>query len=172
MILIPASLKKPPSIPISPNSFSISTTFLPENDSAISFLIRVVFLHPKNLKWCLFLSLNSSPFSARSLPGFPGAGSERFLLISFTAWEQWHLALIPNSYILMTFPCFVNRHGRNTARRLPLHSDRTWIPYAEVHRNKKHSETGSFWDPRNKIILKLPETGYTEACPPWHFVVK
>ena len=45
--LIPASCKKPPSIPISPNSFSISTTFSPLYASWISFLINVVFPAPK-----------------------------------------------------------------------------------------------------------------------------
>ena len=44
---IPESFKKPPSMPISPNSFSISTTFSPESASASSFLIKVVFPAPR-----------------------------------------------------------------------------------------------------------------------------
>jgi len=48
VILMPASFKNPPSIPISPNSFSMSTTCWPLNDSAISFLISVVFPAPRN----------------------------------------------------------------------------------------------------------------------------
>ena len=44
---MPASLRKPPSMPISPNSFSIRTIFWPEKDSASSFLINVVFPAPK-----------------------------------------------------------------------------------------------------------------------------
>ena len=47
VISIPASFKKPPSIPISPNSFSMSTSFSPVNASAISFLISVVLPAPK-----------------------------------------------------------------------------------------------------------------------------
>ena len=47
VMLMPASCKKPPSIPISPNSFSIKTTFSPAYASLISFLIRVVLPAPK-----------------------------------------------------------------------------------------------------------------------------
>ena len=47
VIFTPASCKKPPSIPISPNSFSIKTTFSPAYASLISFLISVVFPAPK-----------------------------------------------------------------------------------------------------------------------------
>ena len=46
-ISIPASFKKPPSIPISPNSFSIRTTCWPFSASPRSFLIRVVFPAPR-----------------------------------------------------------------------------------------------------------------------------
>ena len=48
VISIPASFKKPPSIPISPNSFSMSTTCSPASASFKSFLISVVFPAPKN----------------------------------------------------------------------------------------------------------------------------
>ena len=47
LILMPDSSRKPPSMPISPNSFSISTTCWPWKDSRISFLIRVVLPAPK-----------------------------------------------------------------------------------------------------------------------------
>ena len=47
VIFTPASCKKPPSIPISPNSFSIKTTFSPTYASLISFLISVVLPAPK-----------------------------------------------------------------------------------------------------------------------------
>ena len=47
VIWTPASLRKPPSTPISPNSFSTRTTFCPLNASAKSFFIRVVFPAPK-----------------------------------------------------------------------------------------------------------------------------
>ena len=47
VISIPASLRKPESTPISPNSFSISTTFCPLSASERSFLIRVVFPAPR-----------------------------------------------------------------------------------------------------------------------------
>ena len=46
-ISIPASFKKPPSIPISPNSFSIRTTFSPEIASFNRRLIKVVFPAPR-----------------------------------------------------------------------------------------------------------------------------
>ena len=48
LISIPTSFKKLPSIPISPNSFSINTTFSPLNPVLKSFLIKVVFPAPKN----------------------------------------------------------------------------------------------------------------------------
>ena len=67
-ISMPASLRNPPSMPISPNSFSIRTTFSPWIASSRSFLIKVVFPAPKKpeitsifvicyaslLKWFLF----------------------------------------------------------------------------------------------------------------------
>ena len=48
VICMPESFKNPPSIPISPNSFSIRTIFSPLKASAISFLIRVVLPAPRN----------------------------------------------------------------------------------------------------------------------------
>ena len=46
-ISIPESFKNPPSIPISPNSFSMRTTCSPEIASCKSFLIKVVFPAPR-----------------------------------------------------------------------------------------------------------------------------
>ena len=46
-ISIPESFRNPPSMPISPNSFSISTTCSPAMASSKSFLINVVFPAPK-----------------------------------------------------------------------------------------------------------------------------
>ena len=46
-ISTPASCKKPPSIPISPNSFSMSTICSPENASFSNFLIKVVLPAPR-----------------------------------------------------------------------------------------------------------------------------
>ena len=46
-ISMPASFKKPPSMPICPNSFSIRTTFSPEIASFKSCLINVVFPAPR-----------------------------------------------------------------------------------------------------------------------------
>ncbi len=46
-ISIPASFRKPPSIPISPNSFSIRTTCSSFKASFKSFLISVVFPAPR-----------------------------------------------------------------------------------------------------------------------------
>ena len=48
LISIPDSFKKPPSIPISPNSFSMSTTCSPLYASFKSLLISVVFPAPRN----------------------------------------------------------------------------------------------------------------------------
>ena len=45
---MPASFKNPPSMPISPNSFSIKTVFELFNTSFNNFLIKVVFPAPKN----------------------------------------------------------------------------------------------------------------------------
>ena len=47
LISMPASFKNPPSIPISPNSFSIKTVFELFNTSLSNFLINVVFPAPK-----------------------------------------------------------------------------------------------------------------------------
>ena len=46
-ISTPASFRKPPSMPISPNSFSMRTIFSPFRASSRSFLMRVVFPAPK-----------------------------------------------------------------------------------------------------------------------------
>ena len=46
-ICTPDSFKKPPSMLISPNSFSISTSFSPGKASASSFLMRVVLPAPR-----------------------------------------------------------------------------------------------------------------------------
>ena len=43
----PLSFKKPPSMLISPNSFSMSTSFSPSKASFSSFLMRVVLPAPK-----------------------------------------------------------------------------------------------------------------------------
>ena len=47
LISMPASFKKPPSMPISPNSFSMRTSFSPFRASSSSFLMRVVLPAPK-----------------------------------------------------------------------------------------------------------------------------
>ena len=47
VMFTPASFKNPPSMPISPNSFSIRTTCCPFNASLRSFLISVVFPAPR-----------------------------------------------------------------------------------------------------------------------------
>ena len=59
---IPASFKKPPSMPISPNSFSMRTSFSPAYPSARSFLMRVVFPAPKNPENMSILVMCMSPF--------------------------------------------------------------------------------------------------------------
>jgi len=61
-ISIPASCKKPPSIPISPNSFSIRTTFSPEMASFKSFLIKVVFPAPRKPEMISIFVMSDSFF--------------------------------------------------------------------------------------------------------------
>ena len=48
VISTPASFRNPPSMPISPNSFSMRTSFSPWYASSISFLMRVVLPAPRN----------------------------------------------------------------------------------------------------------------------------
>ena len=61
-MLIPASFKNPPSIPISPNSFSIKTNFSPLKLSSISFLISVVFPEPKNPEKISIFVISIAPY--------------------------------------------------------------------------------------------------------------
>ena len=61
LILIPASARKPLSIPISPNSFSIRTIFSPWYASSMSFLMSVVLPAPKNPENISILVIFSSP---------------------------------------------------------------------------------------------------------------
>ena len=61
---MPASCMNAPSMPISPNSFSISTSFSPLYASAISFLISVVFPAPRNPeKISIFVIFSLPPYS-------------------------------------------------------------------------------------------------------------
>ena len=62
VMLIPASFRKPPSIPISPNSFSIRTIFCPANTSSISLRISVVFPAPRNPEIISILVIMIIPF--------------------------------------------------------------------------------------------------------------
>ena len=89
VILIPASFRKPPSIPISPNSFSISTIFCPANTSFISFLINVVFPAPRKpeIISIFVISVPVLSFSgsfrnpAFSAAAFPCGSTRHFLLL-------------------------------------------------------------------------------------------
>ena len=60
VISTPASFRKPPSMPISPNSFSMSTFFCPWKASLRSFLMRVVLPAPRKPEimsiWVMVLS--------------------------------------------------------------------------------------------------------------------
>ena len=58
-ISMPDSFKKPPSIPISPNSFSIKTTLVCANASFNSFLMRVVLPAPKKPDTISILVINT-----------------------------------------------------------------------------------------------------------------
>ena len=60
-ICTPDSFKKPPSMLISPNSFSISTICSPGKASASSFLMRVVFPAPKKPEMMSILVMVSDP---------------------------------------------------------------------------------------------------------------
>ena len=61
LICTPDSFRKPPSMLISPNSFSISTSFSPGKASASSFLIRVVLPAPRKPETMSILVMVSSP---------------------------------------------------------------------------------------------------------------
>ena len=62
VISIPASLRNPPSIPISPNSFSIRTIFSFPRASPISFLISVVLPAPRKPDIIsIFVTINQPP---------------------------------------------------------------------------------------------------------------
>jgi len=70
LISIPASFKKPPSIPISPNSFSINTTFVSAKASFKSFFINVVFPAPKKPDTIsIFVIAASAPFQ-KCIPNY------------------------------------------------------------------------------------------------------
>ena len=72
-ISIPASFKNPPSMPISPNSFSISTTCSPEMASSSSFLINVVFPAPRKPEIISIFVISALPsFSIRRRSGPAG----------------------------------------------------------------------------------------------------
>ena len=62
VISMPASFRKPPSMPISPNSFSISTIFLPLSGPSSSFLMSVVLPAPRNPEIISILVIFKSPF--------------------------------------------------------------------------------------------------------------
>ncbi len=64
---MPASCINPPSMPISPNSFSMSTSFSPMNASAISFLISVVLPAPRNPEKISIFVIASSSLSVRMI---------------------------------------------------------------------------------------------------------
>ena len=60
-IWMPDSFKKPPSMLISPNSFSISTSCSPWKASERSFLMRVVLPAPRNPEIMSIFVMKSSP---------------------------------------------------------------------------------------------------------------
>ena len=68
VISTPASLRNPPSMPISPNSFSIRTTFSPAYASASSFFIRVVFPAPKKPENTSIFVILQFPFAFYFFP--------------------------------------------------------------------------------------------------------
>ena len=61
LIWTPDSFRKPPSMLISPNSFSMSTSFSPGKASASSFLMRVVLPAPRKPETMSILVMVSSP---------------------------------------------------------------------------------------------------------------
>ncbi len=64
-ISIPASFKNPPSMPISPNSFSMSTTCSPLYASFRSFLINVVLPAPKKPEKMSIFVISVSSFQIK-----------------------------------------------------------------------------------------------------------
>ena len=85
LIWMPESFRKPPSMLISPNSFSMSTSFSPGNASASSFLIRVVLPAPRKpdtmsifviVKPSFLCRVGGDKFVPRLAPVPGGAGGE------------------------------------------------------------------------------------------------
>ena len=72
VILMPASLRNPPSMPISPNSFSIRTSFSPSYASLMSLFIRVVFPAPKKPEIISIFVITSRAPRALSFKKFQG----------------------------------------------------------------------------------------------------
>ena len=91
VISIPASFKKPPSMPISPNSFSISTTCSPFHASFKSFWINVVFPAPRKPEiTSIFVIFYAS--KTKTYPFIKRAVSKKY---AYTALPQHFLNFLP-----------------------------------------------------------------------------
>ena len=86
LICTPASLRKPPSIPISPNSFSIRTTFCPLYISSSNFLIKVVFPAPKKPEIIVTLLIIMPLYYIIVVPVLPARASFAFSRLAITAF--------------------------------------------------------------------------------------
>ena len=101
-ISMPESFKKPPSIPISPNSFSIRTTFSPAIASFRSFFINVVFPAPRKPEIIsIFVIMTPLSCHPRGIPVFL---SVRLNFILYT--DQIHCRTFIFHYQLLTLTHF------------------------------------------------------------------
>ena len=104
-ISMPESFKKPPSIPISPNSFSIRTTFSPAIASFRSFFINVVFPAPRKPEIIsIFVIMTPLSCHPRGIPVFL---SVRLNFILYT--DQIHCRTFIFHYQLLTLTHFLTK---------------------------------------------------------------
>ena len=104
-ISMPESFKKPPSIPISPNSFSIRTTFSPAIASFRSFFINVVFPAPRKPEIIsIFVIMTPLSCHPRGIPVFL---SVRLNFILYP--DQIHCRTFIFHYQLLTLTHFLTK---------------------------------------------------------------
>src|SRR5699024_6781932 len=120
---MPASRIKPPSMPISPNSFSISTSFSPPQASWISFLMRVVLPAPKTPEKMSILVLFSAMAVHLSLWIYP-------MKICSNVWQL----------VCLTANLIITNLSRPAGKKTPTGrgpADRPALPAARRSRTEK-----------------------------------